>query len=199
MGGRRKKRPKIKLRKQTHKLGAVQQKILLLLLGGFALACTQSPTRQWRLIKDIYKDWKEIDKRTAERAIAALYESRLIETRDNSDGTKTLVLSENGKKRALTYKTRTMRIQPPKIWDKKWRIIIFDIPEDERETRDALREHLARLGFYKLQQSVAVHPFDCRDEMDLIIELLGVRKYVRLIVAESIDNELDVRRFFGLS
>ncbi len=197
-GRKRSKRPDIKMRKQTHKLGAVQQKILLLLLGGVTLACAKSPTKQWRIIKGVYENWKEINKGAAERAISALYESHLVETKQNADGTTTLVLSENGRKRALTYRTRTMRIMIPGVWDRKWRIVIFDIPEDEREKRDALRQHLTRFGFYKLQQSVAVYPFDCRNEIDFIIELLDIRKYVRFIVAESIDNEADVKRFFKL-
>jgi DNA-binding transcriptional regulator PaaX len=108
------------------------------------------------------------------------------------------VLSENGKKRALTYQTRTMRITTPKVWDGKWRVVIFDIPEDERDARDSLREHLNRLGFYKLQQSVAIHPFDCRDEIDFVIELHAVRKYVRCMIVEQIDNERDIKRFFKL-
>lgn len=195
----RRRKQEVKLKKQTRKLGATQQKILLLLLGGFAIACTQSPGRQWRIIRGIHENWKEINKQTAERAIAALYETRLVEAKDNADGTKTLVLSENGKQRALTYRTRTMKIPVPKAWDRKWRIVIFDIPEDEREVRDALREHLTRLGFYKLQQSVAVHPFDCKDEIDFIVEALGIRKYVRFIVAESVDNEAHLKQFFGLS
>ncbi|MDO8593914.1 MAG: CRISPR-associated endonuclease Cas2 [bacterium] len=189
---------KIKLRKQGKRLGAVQQKILLLLLGGIALACARSAGKQWRIMRGMHESWKEIDKGTAERAIAALYESRLVEATRNTNGTTTLVLSENGKKRALTYQIRTMRIKPPRAWDKKWRVVIFDIPEDEREARDSLRKHLADLGFYKLQQSVAIHPFDCRDEIDFLIELHDIRKYVRFMVVEYIDNELEVKRFFNL-
>ncbi len=192
------KQKKIKLRKQGKRLGAVQKKILLLLLGGFALACAKSPGKQWRIIRGIRENWKEINKGTAERAISALYESQLLEARSNEDGTTTLVLSENGRKRALTYRTRTMQIGTPKSWDKKWRVIIFDIPEDERDARDSLRGHLADLRFYKLQQSVAVHPFDCKNEIDFLIELYDIRKYVRFILAEHIDNELDIKRFFNL-
>lgn len=189
---------KIRPRRQGRRLGAVQQKILLLLLGGFAIACTQSPTKQWRILKGIRENWKEIDKGTAERAIAALYESRLIEQKLNPDGTTTLVLSESGQKRALTYQTSAIKINPPPVWDRKWRIVVFDIPEDEREARDSLRKHLADLGFYKLQQSVSVHPFDCRNEIDFLVELHDIRKYVRYIVAEHIDNELVLKRFFNL-
>ncbi|PIQ68699.1 MAG: CRISPR-associated endonuclease Cas2 [Candidatus Taylorbacteria bacterium CG11_big_fil_rev_8_21_14_0_20_46_11] len=189
---------KIKLRKQGRKLGSVQQKLLLLLLGGFALSCTRSTSKQWRLIKGMLEHWKEIDKGTVERAIASLYESRLIEERNNADGTTTLILSEDGKKRALTYRSRDMKIRPPTMWDKKWRVVIFDIPEDERDARNSLREHLADLGFYKLQQSVSVHPFECRDEIDFLVELHDIRKYVRFMLVEHIDNELDIKRFFHL-
>jgi len=190
---------RIKLRKQTNKLGGIQQKILLLLLGGFALSCTRSPGRQWRIIKDIHENWKQIDKRTAERAIASLYESRLIEERKNPDGATTLILCEEGKRRALTYQIQAMKIKRPKTWDKKWRVVIFDIPEDEREARDSLRGHLSRIGFYKLQQSVAVYPFDCRDEIDFLIELHGIRPYVRIMEAGYIDNEAHLKSFFGVS
>ncbi len=188
----------MKLRKHGKRLGAVQKKILLLLLGGFALACARSPGRQWRIIRGIHESWKDINKGTAERAIAALYESRLVEEKSNLDGTTTLILSENGKRRALTYQTRTMKIKPPRAWDRKWRVVMFDIPEDEREARDSLRGHLADLGFCKLQQSVAVHPFDCREEIDFLVELHDIRKYVRFMVAEHIDNQMDIMRFFNL-
>lgn len=189
---------KIKQRKQTRRLGAVQQKILLLLLGGFALACTRSPGRQWRIIRAVYENWKEIDKGTAERAIASLYESRLVEGTNNADGTTTLVLNEKGKKRALTYQANNMRVPRPETWDKKWRVVIFDIPEDEREARDSLRHHLTHIGFYKLQQSVAVYPFDCRNEIDFLVELHNIRPYVRFLISEYIDNEMHLKKFFNL-
>lgn len=190
---------KIKLRKQTKKLGSVQQKVLLLLLGGFALACAQSPSKQWRIVKGICENWKEINKRTAERAIASLYESRLVEEKKNNDGTTTLILSDDGKKRALTYQIRAMRVQIPRVWDGKLRVVIFDIPEDERDVRDSFRDHLKRLGFLKLQQSVAVYPFDCKNEIDFIVELLGIRRYVRFMLVEHIDNEQHIRSFFKLA
>ena len=38
------------------------------------------------------EDWDNITKQTAERAINALYDSKLLEARENADGTTTLVL-----------------------------------------------------------------------------------------------------------
>ncbi len=199
MGMRRRKRQGEKEAKQERlRIGPVQQKILLLLLGGLALSCTRPNKKSWNIIKGIGETWKDIDRQSVERAVSALYESRLLKSRDNPDGTTTLLLNEKGEKRALTYKAKDMKIAHPKVWDKKWRIVVFDIPEDEREARDSLRHHLTHLGFYKLQQSVAVYPFDCRNEIDFLIELHEIRKYVRFMVSEYIDNEAHLKKFFKL-
>lgn len=178
------------------RIGPTQQKILLLLLGGFALSCSRSPKQSWSIIRGMHETWKDIEKQAADRAINALYASKLLEARENQDGTATLVLNEKGKKRALTYQAKNMKIARPPKWDKKWRVITFDIPEDEREARDALREHLEYMGFYILQRSVFVHPFDCRDQIEFLVELHDIRKYVRFMLVEYIDNEKDIKSFF---
>ncbi|MDO8594855.1 MAG: hypothetical protein Q7R93_05100 [bacterium] len=189
---------KIKLRKQKRGLGAVQKKILLLLGGGVALSCSRTLGQQWRILKDIHEDWHEITRQTAERAIDSLYESRLVEAKKNADGTYTLILSDNGKKRSLTYRIHRMKITPPDIWNKKWWIALYDIPENEREARNAFRDHLKRLGFRKLQHSAGIYPFECKNEIEFIAEALDIRKYVRLIEADHIDNEWHWKHLFKL-
>lgn len=185
-------------RKIRRRFGPNQQKVLLLLLGGLALSCARSPDTQWRILRGVREEWRELSKRAAEYAINKLYESKLVESRSNPDGSTTLVLSENGKKRALTYKSGTMRVTAPNSWDKKWRVVLFDIPESEREARDALRDHLEDMGFFILQRSVFVYPFDCKNEIDFLVELHDIRKYVRFMLADSIDNEIHLRKFFKL-
>lgn len=45
-------------------------------------------------------------------------------------------------------------------WDGKWRVVMFDIPEKEKKSREALRASLVSLGFGKIQESVYVSPLD---------------------------------------
>lgn len=160
-----------------------------MLLGGIALACTRSPRKQLSIIKGLHANWKDISRQAAERAVTALYDSKLLEARENLDGTTTLVLSDSGKKRALTYRLHHTKIQMRGSWDKKWRIVLYDIPEHFRSTRNAFRDHLTMLGLRKFQHSAGIHPFDCKDEVEFFIELLDIRKYVRFIIADSIDDE----------
>lgn len=39
-----------------------------------------------------------------------------------------------------------------KDWDKRWRIVVFDVPEELRKGRDVLHSKLRALGFYELQK-----------------------------------------------
>jgi len=178
--------------------GNIQQKILILLLGGASLAVTRSPKGYFRVLKSVRRVLGEAQKQSLEYAIRSLYRSRLIAEKKNSDGTTTLVITAEGKKIALRFNIDTMSIKIPKQWDKKWRIVIFDIPEKLKKSREILRFQLKRLNFYELQKSVFVLPYSCKDEIEYIIEFYGIRRFVRFIVAESIDNELHLKKHFNL-
>jgi DNA-binding transcriptional regulator PaaX len=179
-------------------LGKNQEKILLLLLGGLALGLSGSPKRYFQIIKGIKEGLKEIDNRALRVAIKELYKSKLISEKENPDGTITMILTEKGEKKALTYNLDEMTIKKPAEWDKKWRMVVFDIPERIKWTREAMRRHLKNLGFYEFQKSVFVHPYDCKDEIEYLIEFYDIRRFVRFVVAESLDNELHLKREFEL-
>lgn len=178
--------------------GTVQQKILLLLMSGFVLGLSHSPGRSFRILKAMSREWRDIDRQALWRAIRALYRSQLVAIKKNPDGSLTLVLSAAGKKRALTFTVGQMQIKRPDVWDRRWRVVIFDIPERKKKIRDALRRHLQHLDFYELQKSVFVHPFPCGDEVDFLVELHQVRPYVRQLDVVHIDNELYLIQKFRL-
>lgn len=177
-------------------LGATQQKILLLLGAGVALALSSSPQRSFRVIKIAARAWRDINMRELQRSIRKLYASKLITAKDNPDGSTTIELTQEGQRKVITHNMDQIKIKKPRLWDKKWRIILFDIPERRRKVRDAIRYHLRQLGCYELQKSVFVHPFECRDEIDFIIEHYHARPFVRFIRAEYLDNELHIKQKF---
>ena len=92
-----------------------------------------------------------------------------------------------------------LRISKDKKWDKKWRIVIFDISELKRFYREAFRGKLKEMGFFPLQKSVWVCPFECKDEIDLLKDFLGMTdKEIRLIIAKEIGDSESLRKFFKL-
>lgn len=179
--------------------GEIQQKVLLLLLGGLTIGLSGSPGRAFKLAKIIGKEWRNIERRSLYRAIKSLYKSRMVNCKENADGTTTLTLSKKGRDETLTYDLETMQIQEPEKWDGKWRIAIFDIPEYLKKTRDIMRARLKQIGMTELQKSVFVHPYPCDQELEFLIEFYEIKPFVRFIVAESIDNELHLKHKFGLS
>jgi len=180
------------------RVGPVGQKVLLLLFGGLSLGLTRNPRYFFKILENIAKDWDSINRYALYRSIRNLYKSKLLDAKDNEDGTTSIVLTKEGKKKALVYHIDTIKIPEMKKWDKQWRIVMFDIPERFKKARDALALTLKRMEFYRLQKSVFVHPFECENEIDFIIEFWNVRSYVRTMMASHLDNELHIKTKFGL-
>ena len=175
----------------------MQKKILLLLLAGLSLSMSRSPKHHFRVIRQVKREWDEIDKRALESAIKALYKSHLVDQKNNRDGTVTFILSNDGKKEALTYDIENIKVNRHP-WDQKWRLVMYDIPDRLKKVRKIFRDHLKRLGFMELQHSIFVLPYSSKNEVNYIIEFYNIRRFVRYIEAIHLDNELDLKNKFHL-
>jgi len=174
-----------------------KEKILLLLFAGVALAFSRSSIQHYRIYKIVGREWQKIDQKELKQEIRNLYKSKLIKEKKNPDGSFTFTLSDKGTLKALTYHFNEIKIEKT-IWDQKWRVVFFDVPEKHRWGRDALRKKLRELDFYELQKSVFVFPHECEDEIDFIIEYYGMRNYVRYGIFEYIDNDIYLKDYFKL-
>ena len=86
-----------------------------------------------------------------------------------------------------------------RTWDKKWRLVIFDIPRTMNKERVKLLRSLKLLGFKMLQESIFVLPYPCQEEIGDICSRLNLTDYVDLVVAESIGSrEDDFKREFDV-
>ena len=184
--------------KQIKHLGPASKKILLLLEAGFILSLTRRPDRYFRVLKKVSKEWKKINERYLRETIKKLYQSKLINCKENKDGTVELTLSEKGKNKILKYNLDKIEITRPAQWDKLWRLVIFDIPEEERTGRIALAAKLKEIGFYPMQKSVFIHPYECKNEIDFIVEMFNLAPYVRFLRVKDVDVELDLKERFRL-
>lgn len=186
----------------TKKKGAItspiKQKVILLLLGGLALGLSRSPRRQGYIFREIRREWKQIDRAYLHRIVNEFHRDRLVSFEEKSDGTIKIVLTEAGKEKAIQCDFDRMEIQKPPRWDKRWRIVIFDIPEKKRKMRNSLRNKLSFLGFIEYQHSVFVYPYPCRDEIDFIVEFFEAREYVRYGEVVNFTNDAELKLRFNL-
>ncbi len=86
-----------------------------------------------------------------------------------------------------------------KNWDKKWRVIIFDIPEELHRKRNIFRKKLKNLDFYPLQKSVFIMPYPCEEELGDLCFDLSITDYVDIITAEKIGfKENEIKKYYKL-
>lgn len=174
----------------------IRKKVLLLLLGGFAIGFSTLYSRR-TILRTLSYEWRKIKREGLQKEVKNLYRSKLIQEKKNPDGSFTFVLSDKGRVKALTYHFEGIKIET-KDWDGKWRVVFFDVPEKYRWGRDSLRKKLREVGFCELQKSVFIFPYHCEDEIDFIIEYYGMRKYVRYAVIDYIDNDAHLKSNFQL-
>lgn len=149
-------------------------------------------------IAALFPDEKNYSGWGTRRSINRLIRQKYVTVVENSDGSTTIKITQNGMFRALTYQLDTLQLKRPKNWDGKWRVVIFDVPEKYRRLRDIFRMRLGQLGLYQLQESVYVSPYACFKEIEFLRELYSVSFNVRYLLVEKIEDDVSLRSHFEL-
>ena len=185
--------------------GEITKDVLLMLAiaGGFAVAATSpffliNVTRAIVRQKKYDKKYKDFKEKVLAQSLSGLNKNKIIIIKEK-EGKFTVELAERGKKVVKEILFDNMQIEKQKIWDKKWRIVIFDIPERKgRQARNAMRWKLQKMGFFQLQKSVWVCPYPCEKEIQLVCEVFKINPFVNIVIAEQIYNDGNLKKYFKL-
>ncbi len=160
--------------------------------------CIEEATRIYDLVSPprslyqyVYRDTirlrREYERQKARRHfsqfIRYLEEKGYIKVK-NLEGTKGILLTQKGTERVL--QTRRKIKEKKKRKDGKWIMIIFDIPEERKGTREFLRDALVDLGYEQFQKSVWVCPYDVYEETEEAIRSYRIIPYVKLFLIEEL-------------
>ena len=110
-----------------------------------------------------------------------------------------LRLTEKGKKKLRSIERCDYQVPRPSKWDKRWRVLIFDIKEERKSLRDKVRQTLVMIGFVRLQDSVWVYPYDCEDIITLLKADFMIGKEVLYLIVDRIEYDHQLKDSFGLS
>jgi len=102
------------------------------------------------------------------------------------------------KKGALKVLLAKAQVKIEKCWDGKWRVLVFDIPEDFHFIRDHFRNLLKQNHFIKLQASVFISPYSLNREAIRYLQKTGLIKFVRIMKVEEMDDDSDLKKMFNL-
>ncbi len=133
------------------------------------------------------------------RRILYYMKSRDLVQYSSRDYEHGILLTDKGKKRLQQASYEAISIPTPSKWDNRWRLVFYDIPENQKSRRNALNLKLKQLGFKQLQISIWVHPYQSRAEIEVVCEALKVREYVTYVEISHIDSEQLLRKRFKLS
>ncbi|MBI4067131.1 CRISPR-associated endonuclease Cas2 [Candidatus Gottesmanbacteria bacterium] len=131
--------------------------------------------------------------------LTQMAKQKYVTIKEQDDGTVKVTIRKNGRIKALNYQLETMKQVKPKKWDKRWRLVAFDIPNKYKRVRDIFRLRLEQLGLYRLQESLYVSPYPCFEEVEFLRELYGVAFTVQYIIAQQIEDDGSLRTHFELS
>lgn len=182
------------------KLPISKKDFLRILKAGSVLALAFITPNSIKVLKDFIKeedDWSDYYPSELERTAFRLLRKGLVEVKETKQGS-VVKITEKGRIETLKYDLENFSIKRQKMWDKKWRMVIFDLPIDLRQEREIFRQKLKQLGFYQMQKSVYVYPFPCEREIKYLREVLNIPHYVKLALIEKLENDEDLRKIFKI-
>jgi len=175
----------------------------ILLAGGFYIACS-SPRFARKALPMILREIRyKIKNRQREKAFHRSFYYLLRQQYINVEyqGKQMhITLTKEGKKLAGKYQIDDLKIQKPKRWDGRWRILIFDIPSIHKVKRETLRGKLKELGLFQLQKSVWICPYNFQNEVEILRNFFALsHDEMQIIIADAIESDREARQFFRLN
>lgn len=191
----------IKREKQDKTYASVKE-ILTILAKGSILAFSLIAPNTLQLFASFKKDydpnfWKKYNFAYLKRTIKRLEKQKLIKI-EQKDNTQIVKIAQAGRQKILKYTLETLKIKPPKVWDGKWRIVIYDIPDKKQYLRALIRGNLKNLGFLAIQESVYLIPFPCEEQIEFLRSFYNLGEHIKMIRADKIENERVYKEYFGV-
>ncbi len=116
----------------------------------------------------------------------------------HEQGKKFLRLTKKGKLKLFYQRMHDCKPPAKNAWDGKWWCALFDIPEQGRSERDAIRKALRLAGFYRLQKSVYVFPSAIPEAVTAYLKEANLLLYIRFVRIDRMDVDENMRNHFPL-
>lgn len=183
--------------RNERRLKSFQQAMLMaVVLGGVVVIAATIPNAA-RLLKYFpgYKKGAKFNYQ-AKSALGRLVAKGLV-TFVEKDGKRLARITDKGEL-IFQMETEKQAMTKKRKWDRRWRVVIFDIPEKRKNTRDRLRLFMSEYGFARLQDSVWIYPYDCEDLIALAKANFCIGADVLYMIVERLERDKYLREHFGL-
>lgn len=132
----------------------------------------------------------------AKSALGRLASKGLV-TFTEKGGKRFARITEKGK-RILQMESERTIMKKKRRWDRRWRVVTFDVPEKRKNVRTSLRRFMNEYGFVRLQDSVWIYPYDCEDLIALAKANFRIGADVLYMIVERLEHDKHLREHFAL-
>ncbi len=170
--------------------------LVLVAIAGVVTVAAVAPNL-FAAVGRIKKRRRFYDKHQFQRAVRYLKKEKYIAVDRENEGYE-IKLTDEGADIIFARSLKDLKIEQEGNWDGRWRMVIFDIPDRHKWARDAFRRKLQEMGFYRLQESVFIYPYECEKEISFLTMLYNIPEYVRLVRSSDLSYDTDVKNLFSL-
>lgn len=113
-------------------------------------------------------------------------------------GGEKIKLTKKGLALQQEIQSQELEIEKPDEWDNIWRLVSYDIPDYLKKERDWFRQNLERLGFEKVQESLWVYPYECKEAIAVLAQSLKLSPHVIVMTTDYLPRQAKWKRIFRL-
>jgi len=176
----------VKRKKRKIYIGKNEKEILRMVGAGLLVSASFAAPNLPQAFRDSNKKY------TLQRSFHNVYDKNLILL----SGEK-VYLSKRGREMLEKMEVEEIDIQKEE-WDGIWRIVSYDIPNELKKERDYFRKRLREWGFKDLQKSMLVIPYECKEEVAIFAQSLGISPYVIYLVTDKLPMQKKMEKAFSL-
>lgn len=166
----------------------------MLKIIGFGVVVAAGATSPYFLV-NLLKSKNKYDKYRLKKTVKKLFDDKIIylsgeEIKLSEDGLALLKLSQI---------EDIVSIKHSDSWNRVWHLVCYDVPEEFKAKRDYLRRKLIELGFYQVQYSLWVIPWECKEEIAIISQNLGIAPFVAYLNTDYLPQQKKLINHFNLT
>ena len=143
------------------------------------------------------KKLKQRKQSSITRARGRLIEKGILKQITTAKG-KALKLTTKGEQLYEKISFSRIVLKRQKKWDKRWRMLVFDIIEERKGDRDEISRVLKKMDFLMIQDSVYIYPYPCDEFVALLKANFRIGKNLLYLIVEQIENDKKFREHFNI-
>ena len=191
-------------REETERSYASTKRVLTILGAGATIAAVFiAPKIGYELSKSFWReegewdDWKKFNHAYLRQTLRRFEKQKLVEIR-TIRGKERITITNAGKKKIIEYAIEELEIAPSKNWDRKWRMVLYDIPTRKKRLQEVMRKELKKLGLLAINESVYITPYPCYDEVEFLRQYYNLGGYIKFLLIEKLEDDSAYKQYFGL-